>query len=463
MPSTFGDVVVLLPGITGSVLARNGKDVWAPSAGGIFRAVFSLGGSIKDLELTSDDVDDGVTAPRLIGDITVIPGLIKIDGYTKVADYLVAQLGLERDKNFFAFPYDWRRCNRISARQLETSAMKWLHAWRQSSGNANAKLILLGHSMGGLVSRYFLENLGGWEHTRTLVTFGTPHRGALNAVDFLVNGMKKGVGPLKLDITPLLRSLTSVYQLLPIYRCVDLGGAAAEYVAGAATLGHLPGVDPKRAAGARTFHQEIEDAQKANAGNAAYRERGYRLVPMVGIDQPTLQSVRVRGGVVELLRSLGGTDDAGDGTVPRVSATPIELSDAEAEVYAAEKHGSLQNTDGLLQNVKGVLTRPSSDKLRDLRSSALGVSVAMDLDDAFAAAEPVVVRAKPLEGAPPLRVTIANAASGEEVVSGHPLGRGQDGWQVGEYDLPAGAYRVTVHGEGMVTPVHDLCLVMEAE
>ena len=29
----LGDVVVLLPGILGSVLQRDGKDVWAPSPG----------------------------------------------------------------------------------------------------------------------------------------------------------------------------------------------------------------------------------------------------------------------------------------------------------------------------------------------------------------------------------------------------------------------------------------------
>jgi pimeloyl-ACP methyl ester carboxylesterase len=39
------------------------------------------------------------------------------------------------------------------------------------------KLILVGHSMGGLVARYFLECLEGWRDTRRLVTFGTPYRG----------------------------------------------------------------------------------------------------------------------------------------------------------------------------------------------------------------------------------------------------------------------------------------------
>ena len=78
--------------------------------------------------------------------------------------------------------------------------------------------------MGGLVARWYLECLGGWQDTRALITFGTPHRGSLNAVDFLVNGFVKKLGPLKVaDLSRLLRSLTSVYQLLPIYPCVDVG------------------------------------------------------------------------------------------------------------------------------------------------------------------------------------------------------------------------------------------------
>ena len=42
----LGDVVVLLPGILGSVLTRDGKDVWAPSPGAIGRALWTLGRSV---------------------------------------------------------------------------------------------------------------------------------------------------------------------------------------------------------------------------------------------------------------------------------------------------------------------------------------------------------------------------------------------------------------------------------
>src|SRR5512134_2157630 len=135
----FRDVVVLLPGITGSVLANErGKEVWSPSGGAIWRAITSLGGSIKDLELAANGDPGGVTAPRLIPDVTIVPGLIKIAGYTRVEAYLVDQLGLARGRNYFAFPYDWRLDCRVNARRLEQQALAWLHAWRTSSGAADA-------------------------------------------------------------------------------------------------------------------------------------------------------------------------------------------------------------------------------------------------------------------------------------------------------------------------------------
>ena len=87
--------------------------------------------------------------------------------------------------------------------------------------------------MGGLVARYFLECMDWWKYTRALITFGTPYRGSLNTIlDFLANGFVKKVGPFKmLDLSELLRSLTSVYQLLPIYPCVYSGTGTLTRVA----------------------------------------------------------------------------------------------------------------------------------------------------------------------------------------------------------------------------------------
>jgi len=454
---SFRDVIVLLPGITGSVLANaQGKEVWSPSAGAIWRAITSLGGSIKELELDVSGDPGGVTAPRLVPDTTIIPGLIKIDGYTRIEQYLIAQLELTPGQNYFPFPYDWRLDNRINARRLEQQAVDWLNRWRVTSGARDAKLVLIGHSMGGLVSRYFLECLGGWQHTRTLITLGTPHRGSLNAVDFLVHGMKKGIGPLGLDLSPLLRSCPSVYQLLPTYPCIDTGGGVLERVVAAAVAGALPEVKPDWALAARKFHSEIEDAQTANAGNPAYGERGYRLVPVVGIEQPTHQSATAVGGKVELLRSYDGQDMGGDGTVPRVSATPLELSTAEREVYAAEMHGSLQNSKGPLVNMRGVLTKPEIDLTRF--RAELSTALTLDLDDVVLPGEPLVIRVRSGEGNPCITARLTNLATGEELAE--PLARnGQPGWQLVELDLAPGTWRVQIDAAG-ATSVNDLAVVV---
>ncbi len=454
---TFPDLVILLPGITGSVLANaKGKEIWAPSAGVIWRAITSLGHSITDLELTGDNDEDGVRATRLVPDVTIVPGLIKIDGYSRISGYLIKQLGLVEGQNFRTFPYDWRRDNRVTAKRLEQQAMDWLKQWRQQSGNANAKLVLIGHSMGGLVSRYFVECLGGWQATRTLLTLGTPHRGSLNAVGFLENGMKKGVGPLGLDLSPLLRSLTSVYQLLPIYPCVAKGSGSLQRVADAARAGILTHVDVARATAARSFHQEIQDAQAANAQQAAYIDNGPIVVPFVGIEQPTAQSALVSDGKLTLVNAYEGQDLGGDGTVPRASGTPIELGDAKREIYAAEMHGALQNADGTLANLKGVLTRDHID-FRKFQRAEDAAMLTLDLDDVVLPGEALRVRVCPSEGNPKVRVDLTPLAGGDtlsEALSRDATPR----WQTGSFALDPGLWRVTAHAEG-ATPVSDLVVV----
>lgn len=43
------------------------------------------------------------------------------------------------------------------------------------------RLHVVGHSLGGLIARYYVQRLGGDERVHTLVTLGTPHRGSLHA------------------------------------------------------------------------------------------------------------------------------------------------------------------------------------------------------------------------------------------------------------------------------------------
>ena len=455
------DVIVLLPGILGSALRRNGRDVWALSGGAALRGLLTLGRDIQDLALGEDppdrdDLGDGVTADRLLPDLQLIPHLWKVDGYAKVSQTIQSTFEVTAGQNFFEFPYDWRRDNRVAARRLARQSQEWLTRWRTSSGNAEARLILIGHSMGGLVSRYFLEVLGGWRTTRALVTFGTPYRGSVNALDSLANGVRKG--PLGIvDLSAFVRSLTAVYQLLPIYPCYAT--AAGLVRIGETTA--IPNVDAGKAAAALAFHHEIRDAVDANQRDADYRDHGYRIHPIVGIQQPTFQSARPAADGVELLTSYEGEDQRGDGTVPRVSAMPIETTDPTAGMFAATAHASLQNADAVLTHLTGLISSFYLDLGRFRAAEGAPVRLGLDVEDVYWRDEPVSVDLFP-GGAPlDLRAVIADADSGAEVTWSAVKVAEPDRQRLEFRPLPSGAYRIRITGDARVEPVTDVFAVLD--
>jgi pimeloyl-ACP methyl ester carboxylesterase len=451
------DVVVCIPGITGSVLRKDGRDVWNISGGALISALTTFGRSITDLKLEQDppdvdDLGDGITAPEVIRDVHLLPGFWKIDGYTKMLRYIEETFDVRRGENLFEFPYDWRRDNRVAARRLQRQSGEWLTKWRASSGADDAKLVIVGHSMGGLIARYFLECLDGWRNTRTLVSFGTPFRGSVNALDTLVNGKKIKF----FDLTDVARSFTAIYQLLPTYPCYVNGNEKPAYVDEA----DIPHLDRTKTKAALDFHREIRDAVEAHLKDQAYIDGRYDLGRIVGINQPTQQSAVRDGDRVRLSRTIGGQDPRGDGTVPRPSATPLEYEDDQGAAFSAERHASLQNDDHCLLQLTGVLTG-NTIRWQQFRGVVQMIDVALDVDDLYSPSEPVLVRAEPERDPQEGLVAIAvDVETGEERAR-QPLTRSDDGWYEAEVGpLPEGVYRVTAFGAGTVEPVTDLVTVL---
>ena len=50
---------------------------------------------------------------------------------------------------------------------------------------------LIGFSMGGLISRYYVQRLGGLNRVKTFITISTPHRGTLLALGSRRHGIKQ--------------------------------------------------------------------------------------------------------------------------------------------------------------------------------------------------------------------------------------------------------------------------------
>jgi len=469
------DMVVILPGITGSVLQKDGKDIWAISGQAAWQTLKSLGKSLQQLTIEQDDPEaenlgDGITAARLMSDAHLIPGLVKIDGYTALTrlitdNFQVIPGNIREDKpaNLFEFPYDWRRDNRANARLLKRLLDQRLQQWRQDTGLKDAKVILLAHSMGGLVSRYYLEVLEGWRDCKVLFTFGTPYRGSVNAVNFIANSYKK----LFLDLTEVLRSLPSVYQLMPIYKVVRIG----EEYHRIAEVDNLPNVVKTKAENALAFHREIEAAVTANQTNPDYW-KSYKIIPIVGTQQPTMQSVNLENGQLLVNCTLPkGIDPelaSGDGTVPYLSAIPIELSEEYRETYIAERHGSLQNNPRVLEQLRDRLKATQRKSLGSIKGPEVSLAaveraaISLGLDDLYLADEPVRLWARLIHGEQRfgnLKAEITSVTGDVKPLNLEFQQQGQD-WELLVDDLAAGLYRVRVHTDSSSSeapsPVRDL-------
>jgi hypothetical protein len=460
------DVVVVIPGILGSVLRQDGREVWGLSLAAGMHALTSLGGSLSRLALSEDSSDpevdiDGVQAVSLLPDLHQIPYVWKIDGYTLLTKALVKHFRLQPGRNYFEFPYDWRRDNRVAARRLKLLSDDWLRDWRESSGYPPAKLIIVAHSMGGLVARYFLEVLGGWRDAKACFTVGTPYRGSVNALRTLIEGVRKGPFGI-LDLSSLPRSFTSMYQLLPTYPCVLTPTGKPLRVAESAGL---PNVSYSKVQDAATFHNEMCAAVERNLKLEEYVKRRYRIVPVVGTHQNTYQSASLsEAGVVEFLPHHADRDLKGDGTVPRFSATPVEVGNSGLEVYAATCHASLQNAHEVVHHVCEAITGLDLDltqpAYRFQPSSVFGVS--LELEDAYWDDEPVrlAVSTDPLPS-PALEAQVTDVSTGC-VVARVNFPAGREGWAFAELPpQPPGVYRCVVEGYAGVHPVSDVFTVFD--
>lgn len=455
----MSDVVVVLPGIMGSELTRNGRPVWSPTLGAAVEMIRTFGRSVRDLQLPDGigdgPAEDGVEATALMRDLHVLPGI-----WTPVAGYdrLVARiekLGFRRSTptepgNLVLFPYDWRLSNRYTARRLADVVNPALDRWRAQGGpHADAQLVFVTHSMGGLIARRYVECEGGAERTRRIVTLGTPYRGAAMAVDKLVNGLRPGLGPLSANLTAFSRSLPSLHQLLPEYACVDPGDGELLRV----TEVELPELSTDGVRGAVRFHEETNRAAAARPGS---RDQLYMII---GTRQPTATTARIAGGRAEMLTTIRDgdavDDDFGDATVPRTGAVPHGLPLNASDLHSVvEQHGHLQRNESALDMVEEAITaRPV------VRRAPPTVPIRVEVPELVLRGEPVPVRiAVEGDGRHALRVTTTDE-SGAVVDS--RAARLRDGQAVASLTgLPPGLHTVHVASlGGEVAPVTASVLV----
>ncbi|MFW5451739.1 MAG: lipase family alpha/beta hydrolase [Methylophagaceae bacterium] len=221
--------VVLIHGVLGSKLRDKNthEDLWPGSASRLFLSDYS------DIAL---DIDSDTLMPmsNTIEAYAISEGAVGKDFYGKIvrtlgdsAGYKLAQIGQEVDpkqKNYYVFHYDWRQDNVVSARQLAD----FIDQIQIDYKNLALKVDIVAHSMGGLISRYYIRygkqdvlnnndfdqkvTMYGGKQVRRVILLGTPNLGSVKTLNLFIDGVDIG---LKQIGTETLATMPSLYQLFP--------------------------------------------------------------------------------------------------------------------------------------------------------------------------------------------------------------------------------------------------------
>ncbi|MFD0314127.1 esterase/lipase family protein [Streptomyces flavalbus] len=327
------DLVVFVPGFLGSRLLRDGRDVWGECGDALLNSpptARALAEVALPPGLGDEPPEDRfrLTADGLLRTPDSLPGLLSTMGYPD----LRAALGEPVDGQYVPFAYDWRLSHRLVAARLDTAVQRALTRWTERVDTHypdrpdDPKVVLVCHSTGGLVGRYYLECLGGRETARTLVTLGTPHKGLAQAVRLLTGHAVGDGGDLTTDaltLNEVLRdfalNLPSVAQLLPVYDAVRVEGRSRPRPLTDRRY-PVPGLPTALVQDARSFHAEFTRARDAHRRTDAGGRLPYQVYCVGGTAHPTPRTIGLSADGQHVLTDRDDALGPGDGTVPRESA-----------------------------------------------------------------------------------------------------------------------------------------------
>lgn len=214
--------LVVVPGMMGSKLRnrRTGKTAWLDFDGfplNPFAWDDYVENMLRKLEYPNEDLEPAGIMDR----VTIVSPWARQEQYSRLLQalegmgYCFDSTAPEDQCNAYTFSYDWRQDIRTSGRLLGEAIERW-HVLQHG-----APAWVIGHSMGGIAARWYIEKEGGDHFVSRLFLMASPWNGAPKAMHTIFQGldllMRARLNPMKIrELTrKTVRSFPSAYQILP--------------------------------------------------------------------------------------------------------------------------------------------------------------------------------------------------------------------------------------------------------
>jgi len=359
--------VIIVPGIMGSYLKRDElemTEVWP----NIIKMLLPGDDSyLNELAMQTNGYPD-LTNPLLLP-TDIIRKIYSSNFFQGLIDELESN-GYQEGENLFVFPYDWRWFIDWTAGNDPFSTIQSLKEKVESildSTSAN-KVNIIAHSMGGLVSKYYIQHFG----TSTVDKFidiATPHLGAPKAYKILMYGDDLGFNLLGIlgansnTIKNISQNIPSVYQLLPsqnyfnpadsdyAYYIYDMHDLDNNGITG--RLDYSGSIEFMANTGRNEYLLDFNNSLHSQIDNYSPIEDNIQTFNIVGCGQPTIGQIFMMNKDKSGKYEYGLKYINGDETVPLASAENLMADDA---YYVTDtKHAYLPSADGVKQLILAML------------------------------------------------------------------------------------------------------------
>ena len=356
--------IIFVHGAAGSELDRDGTNLWPGYIGGVVNDSNALMMALK-----SDGKTDCCGTVRATKVLRYGAGydLGFLDTqfapvYQGFYDYMGKEgFGFEEAADgrvFYDFVYDWRKDNRMGTKPLDIKVNQVLKETKAE------KVILIGHSMGGIQIRLYMNDAQRAKKVAGVIFLATPHHGAPQVYWAYTYGYN--FGNTKVSDTRMweaMKNWPAGYQLLPDYPAIQddetgkfwtmdqqlatnfYSQQEYQHTLDSAT-GREATYTPTAGLPRAAFAKDAFDFHTSVLGNSVKKYPGVKYYMVAGTGQPTVQYFTAKleprpGFNLPILVLEKVKTNNGDGTVPAAGA---KIEGVDAFVTVEGEHGAIPGT-----------------------------------------------------------------------------------------------------------------------